>query len=176
MYAISEASTIILTVLLTVLATLALTLRLLTANRAYKGDTFRFRWHVDDFLCVAALVSGTFLSSFFFLQDTSLTTLFVFFYCHRSSSMPVQPSSSGAQPWAPWAPIPVPKTPKTGTRPQDPPGSFWPKPSGWYFSSNRSNSDVSASRFSFCIADFSEPTNHSILSIGLLSPWFRAGR
>lgn len=57
MYAISEASTIILTVLLTVLATLALTLRLLTANRAYKGDTFRFRWHVDDFLCVAALVS-----------------------------------------------------------------------------------------------------------------------
>lgn len=91
MYAISEASTIILTVLLTVLATLALSLRLLTANRAYKGDTFRFRWHVDDFLCVAALVSGTFLSSFFFLQDTSLTTLFVFFYCHRSSSMPVQP-------------------------------------------------------------------------------------
>lgn len=66
MYAISEASTIILTVLLTVLATLALTLRLLTANRAYKGDTFRFRWHVDDFLCVAALVSWTSLSSFFF--------------------------------------------------------------------------------------------------------------
>lgn len=94
MYAISEASTIILTVLLTVLATLALTLRLLTANRAYKGDTFRFRWHVDDFLCVAALVSWTSLSScplFSFLQDTSLTTLFVFFYCHRSSSMPVQP-------------------------------------------------------------------------------------
>lgn len=89
MYAISEASTIILTVLLTVLATLALTLRLLTANRAYKGDTFRFRWHVDDFLCVAALVSV--LLSSFFLQDTSLTTLFVFFYCHRSSSMPVQP-------------------------------------------------------------------------------------
>lgn len=90
MYAISEASTIILTVLLTVLATLALTLRLLTANRAYKGDTFRFRWHVDDFLCVAALVSWTFLSSFV-LQDTSLTTSFFFFYCHRSSSMPVQP-------------------------------------------------------------------------------------
>lgn len=67
MYAISEASTIILTVLLTVLATLALSLRLLTANRAYKGDTFRFRWHVDDFLCVAALVSWTFLSSFFSL-------------------------------------------------------------------------------------------------------------
>lgn len=89
MYAISEASTIILTVLLTVLATLALSLRLLTANRAYKGDTFRFRWHVDDFLCVAALVSV--LLSSFFLQDTSLTTLFVFFYCHRSSSMPVQP-------------------------------------------------------------------------------------
>lgn len=54
MYAISEASTILLTITLTILATLALLLRLLTANR---GDTFKFRWHVDDYLCIAALVS-----------------------------------------------------------------------------------------------------------------------
>lgn len=56
MYAINETTTILLTVLLTVLATLALVLRLLQANR---GDTVRYRWHIDDYLCTAALVSLT---------------------------------------------------------------------------------------------------------------------
>ncbi|PPJ57469.1 hypothetical protein CBER1_04409 [Cercospora berteroae] len=53
MYAISEASTLILTLVLTILATLALGLRLSQGNT---GDTFKYRWHIDDYLCVAAMI------------------------------------------------------------------------------------------------------------------------
>lgn len=63
MYAISETSTIVLTITLTVLATFALGLRLMQVDR---GDTFRYRWHVDDYLCTVAMVSG--LPSIFYLH------------------------------------------------------------------------------------------------------------